>query len=349
VGEATKTITVLVNGDTTVEPHETLFVNLSNARGATITDGEGQGTIQNDDAAPPPPPPTLAINSVSRDEGNAGTTAFEFTVTKSTTDEAATVEFATANGTASETGDYAAQSGTLSFAPGEATKTITIQVNGDPVFESDETFFVFLANASNATIVEGAGKGTIENDDEAPRLVINDISKAEGQAGSTAFAFTVTKSGATEVPASVEFDTENGTATAPRDYSAHSDTITFAPGRSRRTITVWVDGDLAREPDETFRLVLSNAGGATIADGEGRGTIENDDRGRGDSLPNLTGRTLAQARRLLVSRGYALGRVTRAYSSKIRKGRIIRQSRRRGIRALRGTRVNVVVSRGRRR
>ena len=69
-----------------------------------------------------------------------------FTVTKSNTDAAASVEFATANGTATAPGDYAAQSGTLNFAPGEATKTITVLVNGDAAFEADETFTVNLSN-----------------------------------------------------------------------------------------------------------------------------------------------------------------------------------------------------------
>src|SRR5712691_4372454 len=72
---------------------------------------------------------------------------------------------ATANGTASAPSDYLANSGTLTFAAGQTTKTITIVVNGDTLNEADETFFVNLSNAVNATINDGQGIVTIRNDD----------------------------------------------------------------------------------------------------------------------------------------------------------------------------------------
>src|SRR5207244_1180804 len=66
------------NGDTAVEPNETFFVNVTNVTGATVTDGQGQGTIQNDDS-----PPNLTVNDVAHNEGNSGTTSYAFTVSLS--------------------------------------------------------------------------------------------------------------------------------------------------------------------------------------------------------------------------------------------------------------------------
>jgi hypothetical protein len=76
-----------------------------------------------------------------------------------------TVNYATANGTATAPGDYSSRSGTLSFSPGVTTQSITVRVNGDNAVEADETYFVNLSGATNATISDGQGQGTIQNDD----------------------------------------------------------------------------------------------------------------------------------------------------------------------------------------
>jgi hypothetical protein len=77
----------------------------------------------------------------------------------------------------------------------------------------------------------------------------------------------------------VDFTTGDGTATAPSDYAATDGTLTFAPGETAKTVTVQVNGDTRKEPNETFNLNLANAtGNATIADGQAVGTIVNDDR-----------------------------------------------------------------------
>ena len=104
-GSTTGTITVAVGGDTLAEGNETFFVNLGNPTNSTIADGQGQGTIINDDA----PPPTLSINDVSVTEGNSGTVNAVFTVTlSSASSQTVTVTYATANGTATAGSDYTA-------------------------------------------------------------------------------------------------------------------------------------------------------------------------------------------------------------------------------------------------
>src|SRR5207253_162530 len=109
------------------------------------------------------PLPGISINDVTLPEGGSGTKSFDFTVTRSgDTSGTSSVNFATADGTATvANSDYVANSGTLSFAAGETTKTITIVVNGDTTVEPDETFTVNLSNCVGCIITDSHGVGTI--------------------------------------------------------------------------------------------------------------------------------------------------------------------------------------------
>lgn len=112
--------------------------------------------------------PTLSINSVSGVEGNSGTTTLSFTVTLSAASaQTVTVNFATADGTATAGSDYSAASGVVTFAPGSTSQLIAVTINGDTGVEAGETFVVNLSGAANATIASGQGTGTILNDDGA--------------------------------------------------------------------------------------------------------------------------------------------------------------------------------------
>ncbi len=167
-GVLTQSIPVNVNGDTTVEPDETFLVTLSAPVNATIGAGQGigTGTIVNDDAAVVLP--TLSINNVAQNEGNSGLTPFVFTVTLSAASATAvTVNYATSDGSATAGSDYNAASGTLTFAPGVLTQTITVNVIGDTVNEGTETFAVTLSTPTNATLAIAQGIGSIINDDVA--------------------------------------------------------------------------------------------------------------------------------------------------------------------------------------
>src|SRR5262249_38487383 len=119
------------------------------------------------------PPPTLSINDVTVVEGNSGTRSATFNVTLSAASILpVTVQYATANGTATAGSDYQARSGTLSIPTGKTTGTIAVPVTGDRLPEPDETFFVNLSGASNATIADGQAVGTIVDDE--PRISIGD-------------------------------------------------------------------------------------------------------------------------------------------------------------------------------
>jgi chitinase len=171
-GALTQNVTVLVNGDTTVESDETFNVTLSNATGgATITTANSTGTILNDDSAVGVP--VLSIGNVTLQEGNDGVGTFSFLITLSqASTEQITVAYATANGSASAGEDYTATSGTLTIAPGSTDSTVNVSVSGDLDFEADETFFVNLSSPVNVTFPGGGNTlqatGTITNDDAAP-------------------------------------------------------------------------------------------------------------------------------------------------------------------------------------
>src|SRR4030095_16123414 len=110
--------------------------------------------------------------------------------------QAVTVNYTTANGTATAGSDYVATNGLVTFAPGTTSQNITVRVIGDQVNEVNETFFVNLSNPTNASIADGQGLGTITNDDSSPTLSISDVSLAEGDSGSTDAGFVVTLSAA---------------------------------------------------------------------------------------------------------------------------------------------------------
>ena len=116
------------------------------------------------------PLPTLSIDDVAVAEGNSGTTTLGFTVSLSAaSDQTVTVDFATADGTATTAdADYVTAWGTLSFSPGVTTQPLSVTVNGDVKNEANETLEVNLSAATNAPIWDSQGIGTINNDDAAP-------------------------------------------------------------------------------------------------------------------------------------------------------------------------------------
>lgn len=165
-----KTIIVPVLGDAVVELDEIFNVNLSNVShaGVTLVDGQGVGTIINNDAA------TVSINNINMNEGNSGTTNFTFNATLShAVNSTVMVDFNTSPGTATAGTDYTPNNGTLTFSgtAGEI-ETITISVIGDTDYEADETFNAALsnlqANGRNVSISTSTGVATILNDDPLP-------------------------------------------------------------------------------------------------------------------------------------------------------------------------------------
>jgi hypothetical protein len=235
--------------------------------------------LLNDGHWSPGDPPAVSIRDATLTEGNTGMANATFTVVLSnSTNVDVTVQYSTADITATSGSDYTAASGSVTIPAGQASKTFTIAVKGDRLPEPTETFGVNLNGAINATIGDGQAIGTIV--DNEPRISVSDVTKAEGRKGkTTSFTFTVTLSAAYDEPVTLSYRTVNGTATTGnQDYVAKTGTITFAPGERVKTITISVKGDSKREANETFYVDLYGlSSNALFTKSRGLGTILNDD------------------------------------------------------------------------
>ena len=274
-GETNKVIDANIIGDLVLEPDESFQVNLSNPVGASLIDASGLGTIIDDEGAP-----AVSVNDASVQEGNGGTANLVFTVAMSHSPlDVATVGYETTDASAASASDYSATSGTLTFNPGETSKTVTVPVTGDSVDEADETLNLMLLSPSNAVLADAQGLGTIVDDDATPSVSIADPTVTEGNSGFTPAHFVVSLSNPSSESVDVGFETDDATATAPGDYAAQSGgTVSIGPGQLQATIEVGVVGDTVNELDEDYNVFLTSTTNATLSDGEGAGTIANDDR-----------------------------------------------------------------------
>lgn len=255
---------VLITGDTVVEPDETFLVNLSAASGATLADGQGLGTIQNDDT---PTINTTTTVSTSPNPSQVGQSVlFSATV-------------APASGTIKP-------SGTVTFRDGATTiGTLALSTNGTASFSTSllaaGTHPITAVYTGNATFNSSTSAVLNQVVNAAPTLSVSDRTLVEGNAGQTNAVFTVSLSKTPALPVTVVFSTANisGGVTAGFDYTATTSTLTFAANTSvlSQTVSVPILGDTTREGDETFAVNLSNPSGATLADAQGVGTIQNDD------------------------------------------------------------------------
>ncbi len=277
-GVSQQTIPVTLLGDTLTEPDENFFITLSGARNAVIssTAGRAEVVIRNDDA------PTVAIDSVSASEGSGGNTGtLDFTVRLSTPlTTRALVDYRIQGGTAREDVDFFGGSGTLVFAPGQTSQIIPVTLIADSDSESDETFTIQLLNPQGVALdaAGSRGTGTILDDDLAV-LSVSDARVIEGNAASRDAVLTVTLSSLASQTVTVDYTTQDGSATANSDYQPRSGTLTFAPGVAFREIRIPVLGDGRAEADEDFRVVLSNPKNANLdaVTSSGSVTISDDD------------------------------------------------------------------------
>ncbi|WP_222427425.1 Calx-beta domain-containing protein, partial [Hyella patelloides] len=248
-------------------------INLTNSNNAVITDSEATATITDNDN-----PPSLIISDVVVTEGDSSTTNAIFTVSlDNPSSQEITVDFATSDNTAIAGLDYEAISGTLTFSPGETSKTIEVNVLGDNLDEIDEAFTINLTNSNNAVITDSEATATITDNDNPPSLIISDVVVTEGDSGTTTAVFTVSLDNPSGQEITVDYATADNTAIAGIDYEAVSGTLTFNPGETTKTIEVNVLGDNLDEIDEAFTINLSNPNNVTINSSEATATIIDDD------------------------------------------------------------------------
>jgi hypothetical protein len=273
-GQLSKTHSVTINGDASVENNETFVIKVRQPFGASVWDGYGTGQILNDDG------PTLSVPDAGVVEGDSGTKVINVTVKLS---QAAagpvTYSIASSNGSAVAGSDYTAINLTNQVIPaGELQKVHPITVSSDTDDESNETFTVLVSNTVGATALDGSATANIYNDD-GPTLTVGDATISEGNAGTKLLTFTVTLSVAQGSPVTYNIATSNLTATAGSDYVASSLVGESIPaGQLSRTFAVTLNGDTTAEANETFRVTLSNpTAGVSLLRPVATGTINTDD------------------------------------------------------------------------
>jgi len=172
------------------------------------------------------------------------------------------VNFATSDGTAIAGSDYTATSGTLTFAPGESSKNISIPIINDNLFENaNETFNLTLSGPTGAAVLITPSSGTITISDNEFRPSVSlpaAINVTEGDSGTTNVAIDVTMSNPSVQVVTVDYATSNLTASESTDYVAASGTVTIPAGSTSATINITIKGDTNVEANERFRVILSN-------------------------------------------------------------------------------------------
>ena len=252
---------------------------------------QGPGTDGSNDvfarafSAGPTDPPDVSVSGSAVAEGGG---AAAFTVTLSgARDYPVSVRYATQDGTATAPADFAATSGTLTFEPGETSKTVSVPVVGDALDEADESFSLVLSEPVNATLGTASAAATITDDDPLPVLTVSDITVSEGSPEAT-FTLSLSVPSGRQIRSAYQLGGGPGdTATRFDDYNGLSAIVTFEPGETTKTVSFAIVDDALDEDDERFSVRFSAAQGtfqfAPDEDGFAVATIVDN-----DPLPVLT-------------------------------------------------------------
>ncbi len=249
----------------------------------------GTATITDND-----PTPSLSVNDVTVNEA-AGTMTFTVSLSAAS-GLPVSVAYGTSNGSATAGADYTATSGTLNFAAGVTSQTITVPIANDSTYEGAETLTVTLSSPTNATIADGSGLGTIRDDgtgsggtdNDTPSLAVSSVTVAE-DAGYA--QFTVSLSNPSATATTVSLGLTNGSATSPADYTtalevstdggatwAAAASATIAAGQTSVLVRTPVVNDSLTEVAENFTLTATRTAGTTSnLSASGTATITDND------------------------------------------------------------------------
>jgi serine protease len=276
-GATSKTFTVVVNGDTSPEASENFFFNVSGVVGIGVADGQGVGTIVNDD--PQPLANGVAVNGISGAAGESflyslvvppGTTSLTFDTSGGSGDADLYVKF----GSLPTTTSYDCKSESATTV--ENCTIAAIQAG---------TYYVLVQAYTSISGVSLTGRyAPTTSGGPPPQLSIGDVVVVEGNSGGQLATFTVSLSAPADAPVSFDVYTLDGTAIAGSDYAPLSLAGQVIPaGQSSKTVAVTVYGDTAMELNEYFYVRLANIAGASAPDrAQAMGVISNDD------LPSLS-------------------------------------------------------------
>ncbi|NOT60743.1 MAG: hypothetical protein HOP19_11040 [Acidobacteria bacterium] len=293
--------------DIAITPFDDMFVEGPETATLTLTDTADYNlgaTISADvNIADNDTPPTVSINAQDATASEPGADTGTFRITRGGPTVSALNVAYTIGGSASNGTDYMPMlTGTVTIPINASFVDITITPTDDMTVEGSETVILTVTDTMDYDLgMPTSATVTITDNDLPPTVSINDVSKAEGDSGDTIFTFTVTATAAPCCGSDGFFllvNTMDGTATtANNDYVALvNQFVTISPGNTTATFDVIVKGDTTIEPDETFKVILEDATSFltsrnsqslqplqqqlsefTILDGEGLGTILNDD------------------------------------------------------------------------
>ena len=266
-GQITQEVELALVDDVLAEEDETVTLALSDVHGGTLVDDTAIGTIVDNDG---PPAVTVRDATAAEDES----LFFEVTLSPASSWEVS-VQYAITPDTA-QAADYTGPtSGTVTFAPGQASREVELALVDDALAEDDETVTLALSGVQGGTLADGVALGMIVDNDGPPAVMVGDATAAEGE-GSLVFPVTLSPASSREV--TVEYDFSPGTATENADYTGPtSGAVTFEPGETEKEIALALVDDALAEDDETVTLALSGVRGGTLADGVATGTITDDD------------------------------------------------------------------------
>ncbi len=249
-GETNKSVEITVNDDRIAELAEAFYVRLSSPSNTVLTAATNfTVNLRTSDASVL----SLTTNRVYVSEG-AGSVVLTIRRTGAT-NNVVTVNYATANNTASSEADYEAESGTLSFESGVTARTVSIAVVNDDRLTRDRSFYFRLSEPRDATLALGTNVVVITENDVS-RVGFSGVSRAVYESAGT-FTAAVWRTGATNTEVTVRYATANGSAVAGSDYTAASGEVAFAPGETNKTIELTVLADALVETNQTFFVRLS--------------------------------------------------------------------------------------------
>ncbi len=232
-----RTIVVLILNDDLPEPTETVFVLLSNPTGGAVL---GERYFAGVDIRDDDPPQLFQFSSPTYSIGESGKLATIIVTRDGGSAGTMTVDYATADGTAKsgKGRDFTAVAGTLTFAPGETSKTIAVPILDDNLFEGDESLTVTLSNTRGGATLGTKSVASLTIIDQEPgQFVFSNavVNTVENYGYVTIYVQRINGSFG---PASVNYSTTDGTALAGRDYSKASGTLNFADGQTEATFNV---------------------------------------------------------------------------------------------------------------
>ncbi len=261
VGTNTAHVNIPIVGETMSEFDENYTVVLSRSVNAVIIRGTGHGTILDDDALP-----SISISDAATTEANTGVRALAFTLRLSAkSGRPVSVDFSTMDGTAVSGSDYVSTNGTAVIPAGKLLTKISVPVVGNARSESNETFFVNLANPVNATLGDAQGAASVRDTDRGPAVLVGDALVFEDALGKYA-QFTVFLSTPSEKSVSVNLGTSADTAVKDVDYVARPNIdLYFPPGETAQNVRVVLTGNPGSS-GRRFNLIAVSAVNAALSD-----------------------------------------------------------------------------------